>query len=411
MGPIWAESTSQESGKEFTTETLHNTRMPRVVPEVLIWARETAGLSVEAAAKKLGVSAGRLAEFEAGQREPTRNQLVAMSKRYHRPLVAFYLKKPPTEAERPHDFRSLPEHPPPGSEALVSALMRDVLSRQYLIKAALEETEEDKVLPFVGSGRMADGVEAVVASLQKLLGVTRERFRAERSADGAFSLPRSGAERAGVFVLLMGNLGSHHTDIDVRFFRGFALADKVAPLVIINEKDSRTAWSFTLLHELVHVLLGETGISGYNGSAEIEKFCDAVAARYLLDRSELNQIDLRDRPNARTLSERISTFSSSRNLSRKMVAYNLLEANLITDAVYQQLSAIFDAERVRLKEEDEKEGGPNYYVVRRHRLGSSLISFVDRMISAGALSTPKAGMVLGVKPTAVYQLIEKNKAA
>ncbi len=386
--------------------------MPRVVPEVLIWARETASLSVEAAAKKLGVSPRRLAEFEAGQREPTRNQLIAMSKRYHRPLVAFYLTKPPNKGERPHDFRSLPEHPPPGSEALVSALIRDVLSRQYLIKAALEETEEDRTLPFVGSARIVAGVDTTVASLQKLLGVTREEFRAQRTAEGAFSILRLGAERAGVFVLLMGNLGTHHTDIDVRFFRGFALADTVAPFVVVNEKDSRAAWSFTLLHELVHVLLGETGISGYNGSAEIEKFCDAVAARFLLDRSELNQIDLRDKPSVRTLSDRISTFSSSRNLSRKMVAYNLLDANLITGALYQELSRTFDAERMgRKEEEDEKEGGPNYYVVRRHRLGSSLISFVDRMISAGALSTPKAGMVLGVKPTAVYRLIEQSKAA
>ena len=70
----------------------------------------------------------------------------------------------------------------------------------------------------------------------------------------------------------MGNLGTHHTDIDVRIFRGFALADDVAPFVVINEKDSRAAWSFTLLHELVHILLGETGISGYNSNAEIERF-------------------------------------------------------------------------------------------------------------------------------------------
>jgi transcriptional regulator with XRE-family HTH domain len=69
--------------------------MPRTVPDILIWARETAGLSVEAAAKKLGVSSDRLISFEAGKREPTRQQLVAMSKRYHRPLLAFYLPKKP----------------------------------------------------------------------------------------------------------------------------------------------------------------------------------------------------------------------------------------------------------------------------------------------------------------------------
>jgi Zn-dependent peptidase ImmA (M78 family)/transcriptional regulator with XRE-family HTH domain len=385
--------------------------MPRIVPEVLIWARETAGLSVEAAAKKLGVSANRLTEFEQGTREPTRNQIVAMAKRYYRPLVTFYLSKKPTDAKRPEDFRSLPDHPPPGSEALVAALVRDVSSRQYLVKSALEELDEHDVLPFVGSVKIADGAEATVAYLQRLLGIRRADFRAQKTIDAAFSLLRAAAERAGVFVILMGNLGTHHTDIDVRVFRGFALADDVAPFVVINEKDSRSAWSFTLLHELVHILLGATGISGYDGKAEIERFCDTVAARFLLDPSELGEIKLNDNPGALSLSERISIFSSARNLSRKMVAYNLLRVNLIGGGLYLELTAIFDTERGRRKEEDEDEGGPSYYVVRRHRLGSGLLNTVSRVISAGALSTPKAGIVLGVKPTAVFQLIAQDKAA
>jgi Zn-dependent peptidase ImmA (M78 family) len=385
--------------------------MARIVPEVLIWARESAELSVEAAAKKLRISAQRLTAIEAGEREPTRNQLVAMSRTYHRPLLAFYLPKPPSHAPQPEDYRSLPERAAPGSEALVAALVRDVLSRQSLIKAALEDLDEANPVPFVGSARMASGIDAVVASLERMLGVTRQDFRAQRTVDAAFSMLRSRTERAGIFVLLLGNLGSHHTDIDVRVFRGFALADKVAPFVVINEKDSRGAWSFTLLHELVHILLGETGISGYNGDAAVEKFCDSVAARFLLLLNELNEIQLRDDPNIRTLGERISTFSGARNLSRKMVAYNLLRADLISSPAYQELSATFDAERVRRKEEEEREGGPNYYVLRRHRIGSGLISLVDRMISAGVLSAPKAGIVLGVKPTTVYDLLAHNKAA
>ena len=377
----------------------------------MIWARETAGLSVEAAAKKLKISPGRLADFESGEREPTRNQIAAMSKRYYRPLVTFYLSKKPTDAKRPEDFRSLPEHPPPGSEALVAALIRDVSSRQHLVRSALEELDEDEVLPFVGSLRISDGAEATVASLQRLLGINRGDFRAQKTIDAAFSLLRVAAERVGVFVILMGNLGTHHTDIDVRVFRGFALADNIAPFVVINEKDSRSAWSFTLLHELVHILLGATGISGYDGNAEIEKFCDTVAAIFLLGPSELGEIKLDDKPSARSLSERISTFSGARHLSRKMVAYNLLRANLIGGSLYQELTTIFDAERGQRKEENEDEGGPNYYVVRRHRLGSGLLNTVSRMISGGALSTPKAGIVLGVKPTAVFQLIAHDKAA
>jgi Zn-dependent peptidase ImmA (M78 family) len=154
----------------------------------------------------------------------------------------------------------------------------------------MEETEEDRTLPFVASARMTAGVETIAMSIRDVLGVTLEEFRRQKNVTDAFGLLCAGAERAGVFVLLMGNLGTHHTDIYVRVFRGFALADNVAPFVVINEKDSRAAWSFTLVHEVVHIWLGQTGISGYGSEDEVEKFCDSVAARFLLDPKELEQI-------------------------------------------------------------------------------------------------------------------------
>jgi transcriptional regulator with XRE-family HTH domain len=270
---------------------MQNDGMPQVNPKILIWARETAGLTVEAAAKKLGLSGPeRLQALEAGERQPSRRQLLNMSEKYRRPLLTFYLEKPPRERDRGQDFRSLPEPPAVGSEALLDTLVRNVLARQQLVRAALEETDEDEALSFVASAEMSQGVDALVTSLRSVLAVSLDEFRAQKSVTEAFAILRAGAEKAGIFVLLMGNLGTHHTDIDVRVFRGFALADKVAPFVVINEKDSRAAWSFTLLHELTHVWLGQTGISGYESNVDIERFCDAVSARFLLAPEELAHV-------------------------------------------------------------------------------------------------------------------------
>jgi Zn-dependent peptidase ImmA (M78 family)/transcriptional regulator with XRE-family HTH domain len=379
--------------------------MPQINPSILKWARETAGLSVEEAAKKLGLSSReRLEALEGGQQAPTRRQLVNMSEKYHRPLLTFYLPNRPQERDRGHDFRTLPGVEDRDSEALLDALLRDVQARQQLVRAAMEETEEDRTLPFVASARMTAGVDTIAMSIRDVLGVTLEEFRRQKNVTDAFALLRAGAERAGVFVLLMGNLGTHHTDIDVRVFRGFALADNVAPFVVINEKDSRSAWSFTLVHELVHIWLGQTGISGYGSEDEVEKFCDSVAARFLLDPKELEHIAVGN-ATLTDLKERIGTFAAARNLSRKMVAYNLFRTKRITDHMYSELSAAFDADNAAKKEEETTEGGPNYYVVRRHRLGPGLVNFAARMVAAGALSTPKAGRVLGVKATAVERLV------
>jgi hypothetical protein len=103
---------------------------------------------------------------------------------------------------------------------------------------------------------------------------------------------REGAEKARAFVLLMGNLGNHHTGLDARAFRGFAFADPIAPFVVINKNDSRAAWSVMLLHELAHLWLGQTSVSGYDGEGEAERFCDAVAARFMLDPHQLSHLEV-----------------------------------------------------------------------------------------------------------------------
>jgi len=90
--------------------------MPAVNPEILQWARTTAGLPPEVAAHKLdigdvrGVSGvERLAALEDGTAQPTAALLRRMAEQYRRPLVSFYLKSVPANGDRGEDFRTLPE--------------------------------------------------------------------------------------------------------------------------------------------------------------------------------------------------------------------------------------------------------------------------------------------------------------
>src|SRR5947207_2246834 len=114
--------------------------MPTINPRILLWARESAGLTLEGAAKTIGLTgrnaAERLAEMEAGARDPTRRQIGEMAKAYRRPLLTFYLAEAPTAGKRADDFRSLPSRES-GSEAILDALVRDVRARQALVRAAL----------------------------------------------------------------------------------------------------------------------------------------------------------------------------------------------------------------------------------------------------------------------------------
>lgn len=386
--------------------------MPDVNPQVLVWARETAGLAPEAAAKKLGFSdsrkrtaTDRLLALEAGDLVPSRSVLTRMAKVYRRSLLALMLPAPPKRADRGQDFRTLPHALPPEESALVDALVRDVRARQAILRAALLDDEDFVPLGFIGSRSAQQGVPALVEAIETLLGVTREDYRAQQNADGAFALLRSRVEALGIFVLLKGDLGSHHTRIDVEAFRGFALADEVAPFIVINDRDSRTAWSFTLVHELVHLLLGQTGISGLWAENEIEVFCNRVAGEYLLPQPELQALEIAAAEEFESQMKRISEFATARNVSSSLVAYKLYLAGRVGRDYWMEASQYF--RRLWLESRQGREPAPvNYYVVRQHRVGKQLIRTVDRLISEGALSDSEGAKVLGVRANKLQTLID-----
>ena len=226
--------------------------MPRINPAIMIWARETAGFSQEEAARQLGFrnsprssAVEKLARIEQGQKEPSRSQLIKMAGQYRRPLLTFYLSRPPQTGKRGVDFRTLPRRNHCSDEARLDALIREIRARQSMVRVMLEEEDEGEALAFVGSHRIEDGSPAVLESLQVLLGLEAADYRARSDASAAFNLLRGNAEDAGIYVLLKGDLGNYRTALDTTVFRGFSIADEVAPFVVINDQDARPAWSFT----------------------------------------------------------------------------------------------------------------------------------------------------------------------
>lgn len=391
--------------------------MPRVNPAILRWARETAGLTPEDAARKIELSATRkattterIADLEEGRTEPSRPLLLRMSKQYRRPLIAFYLAAPPRKGDRGEDFRTLPEDHAPADEVLLDALLRDMRARQSLVRAAIEDEDSPAPLPFIGSLRAGTSIPTAVSMLREALRLPIAEFRSAPSSEEAFDLLRERAEDLGVFVLLLGNLGSHHTALSLETFRGLAIADPIAPFVVLNDQDSRAAWSFSLIHELTHLWLGQTGISGGAPDRAIERFCNDVAAEYLLPGAELVEAFRTTAPTSLEIEDWIGAMSERVKVSRTMIAFRLYSHELISTALMNSLRARYReqwlANRERRRQRArEATGGPNFYVVRRQRLGRAMLETAHRLLSAGALTTGKTARILGVKPTQVGALL------
>lgn len=394
--------------------------MPKVNPSILRWARETAGLNLEDAAEKVGLGeargvagSDRLAMLEAGDSEPTRPMLLKMAAQYRRPLLTFYLAEPPSVAARGEDFRTLPAEFAKRDAALVDTLLREVRARQEMVRAVLETEDEATSLDFVASFDQSQGAEALATAIRTRVAFDLQTFRhgSGRGTPKGFAYLRERAEAAGIFVLLIGNLGSHHSTLNVELFRGFAFADPVAPFVVINDQDSEQAWSFTLLHELAHIWLGRTGVSGGRPASAIETFCNDVAGRLLLPTAEIGQEpSLIGAPQEQVIA-RISAIADARQVSHSMVAYKLYREGIIDQETWSAVTTLFRQQwlRNRAAQRDrarESEGGPSYYTVKRHKLGNRLVELSKRMLAEGALSPSKAAAILGVKASNVYSLTD-----
>ena len=393
----------------------------QVNPEILRWARTTSGLDIEEAARRLGfhdsnrrTAAQRLRDLEEGAKEPSVSVLDRMADKYRRPSLVFYLPEPPVDEERAARFRSAPTALTRIEQGQLDAFVRELRSRQNLLRDALEDHGDAEPVEWIGSLEENAGRQAIASRAREILGLNLDEYRARGSAESGFELLRERTEAAGVFVLLQGDFGSWHSALDTRLFRGLSLADPVAPFVVIHPNDATSARPFTLLHEMVHLLLGQSAFADPASNDPLEQLCNDVAGDLLLPDPDVRELVNLGHRNTASLADKIPEFARRWRVSSSMVAYRAARSGYLPWDELRVLLRIFEARwrksEAARKAKASRASGPSYYVVRRHRLGDSLVQRTKELWRAGELTTARAGMVLGVRATSVHALLEPRHA-
>lgn len=432
-----------------------------VNPLMLRKAREAMGLSLKEAAPKIGfldstisTAAEKLAALEAGKKYPTRSQLLRMSKAYYRPLTVFYMDEFPPEDDRGEDFR-ISAHVVSAREAgLLSALLRNVRVSQSMVRSILEDEEDRKTLSFVGSMSRDWPIPEAINLIRKTLDLeSAENLRRQtKSADDLFKILRKKIEGIGVFVILAGDLGSHHSSIRAEAFHGYASSDEIAPFIVINPASGHVTRSFTLIHELTHIFIGSTGISADlivdepdSEKMRVERFCNDVAGEFLLPERFLSGIPL---PEGHEEAKRkIADIAREWAISNEIVAYRLRlrTSERISDGLYRKLVADYAERREEIRwwaigrvassgsagpapsyenELDQQIAPPRHYIdidvahkqredrlAARHaarsrkRFGNALVALVGRALQEEKLTHTKAARILNVKAGDVETLL------
>lgn len=249
-----------------------------VTPAVMRWARESIGASLQDAAARAGVAPERIEAWEKGEAEPTVAKLRALAKLYQRPLATFFLPEPPLTFDTMRDFRKLPDAGHEWSRPL-HKVYRLALDQQAATIDLLASDGAEP--PPLGIPALSTAVpaEEAAAQLRSALGVELDVQWSWRRPEDSFTGWMEAAERLGVTVL-------RTSDVALNEMRGFSIAGAV-PVVVVNALDWPRGQTFTLLHELAHLMTREGGLCDLlepdsHASRVVEMWCNAVAAASLM---------------------------------------------------------------------------------------------------------------------------------
>lgn len=328
-----------------------------VRPEMLIWAREDANMSLEIAAERAHMPVEYLKKWEAGDDAPTVRQAHILSHVYAQPFAVFYLPRPPqTWRPKVHDYRMLPK----ANQGYISPdLTLEIRRASERREIALELYEERQEIPseFNFSADLKNDPEKLGLFIREQLGIDQTKQSSWRSNGEAFRKWREAIESLGILVFQ-----TEH--VDVSEVRGFSISASPLPTIVVNKRDASPAKIFTMLHELTHIMLRSPGmcdpVALYNRSGrsgdQVEVFCNQVAAEILIPKQSFlaESLVLRIKQGQSWTDKDAAEIARNYNTSREAVLRRLLTFNLITTNFYKQKRAEYQKE---IAASPKKKGG------------------------------------------------------
>ena len=308
-----------------------------ITPEVLKWARERRiKLEIDYAAEKLKIGKERLEAWENGTEQPTIAQLKKLAKLYKTHISIFYLPEPPTDFQPLTDYRVLPEQLVTDKEQVyrLNANIIEAFERREILIELYEllgEFPPDIIL----SVDRREVPRQAAQEITEFLEFNRAQLRRANDPYAALKFWKQTVEAKGILVCQTSV--NTHLSVELKTVRGFCIAQRPFPVIVINPKDSPYGRIFTLIHELVHIALGESVIQ--NAGFEevnvqnldpIEVFCNQVAAEVLVPENELLEI-----VNLETLQEDLPETSKFFRVSPEVIMRRLLTLGKISRRNYQ----------------------------------------------------------------------------
>ena len=343
-------------------------------PTVLRWARERVRLDAEGLAVKVGVKPERVREWEKTGHISI-SQANRLASKTYTPLGYLYLPAPPEDKLPIPDFRTVGDRPMVRPSPNLLETVQQMQRRQAWMRDELIELGQQP-LDWVGAVDAEADPAKIAQKMRDTLNLELDWARGHRTWTDALKSLRDQVEVAGILIMINGVVGNNsHRPLDVDEFRGFALVDKYAPLIFVNNADFKAAQMFTIVHELAHLWLGEPGVSNFEALQpapnETEQRCNQIAAEFLVPSERLSELwgEFREQP------EPFQAAARYFKVSAIVAARRALDLELINRATFFDFYNAWQVDE-RRQAAREKSGGSfwnNQNVRIGHRFGSTVV--------------------------------------
>lgn len=294
-------------------------------PKILELCRKQMTLSIDDAQRKGRINT--LVAMEKGKRQPTLSQIERLSQLYLVPPWVFMRKSLPKEynfGTKVASFRNFKDR---HGNAFGYQSRRLITMIEQLRKTIIELKEEmEESLPVFSPPKMAlrnNNIREVSKKVRDWLD--------SREGNFDFAVWRKKLEDKGVFVFVTSPL-NNWSKTDSEEFRGISIYHKTLPIIIINGSDSYKAKSFTLFHELGHLLMKKTTFDKSVGesSEREEEMCDQLSGEILMPKDKIKQKPLSNLQEVDIVAKKFKT-------SRYATLVRLKKLSLVNKANYRDM--------------------------------------------------------------------------
>lgn len=315
--------------------------------DILRQCREQIGLSLSEAAKKVV----KIAVIEQGDQKPTFKQLDILAELYKVPRWVFISDHLPEKYQLDKSIPAFRRLTDSNADVFSDYKVRSLTTRVERFRNMIIELHEDVGEPVRAFdppivSKTASSVSAA-QQVRNWLKLSNERY--------IFTEWKEKLEQKGIFVFLSSKYkGWSH--IDKTLFRGLTIYHSILPIIIINDSDAKKAQSFTLFHELGHLLRKESTIDGWEDHLnDVETWCNELAGNVLMPAEQvLSAVDKID-----DLDD-IKRIAGVFQVSPYACLVRLRQMGIIDRNTYNNFEAkLKDEYRMLQKKLKESSGGPS----------------------------------------------------